>query len=107
MKIKKHLLIINTLNWFFIIITFILSQPLGPSGSAVPILIYDKLPICASIDLILAFGLLIINFLVISKNKLFYKNNEELSKSTSITLLTLNIISFLFTIICIILLFAY
>ena len=103
MKIKRSLLIINTLNWLFIFITLILAQPVI---SGAPIKLYEKLPICTSIDLVLAFSLLIINLLVISNNKFLFKEENELNINVGITLLTLIIISILFTVICFILLFA-
>ncbi len=104
---KKSLLTINTLNWLFIIITLIVSEPIGVSDDATTINIYNKLPVCTSLDLLLAFALLIINFLIISNNKLFYKNENELNRNTFITLLTLNIVGIVFTIICFIVVFIH
>lgn len=98
MKIKKHLLIINTINWFLIIITLIIPE-MGGVGDKVPVKVFDNLPICTSIDLVLTFGLLIINFLVISNNKMICKNENGLSKNMSIILLILNIISIVLTLI--------
>lgn len=107
MKLKKSLLTINTLNWLFIIITLIVSEPIGVGNDVTTINIYNKLPVCTSLDLLLAFVLLIINFLIISNNKLLCKNGNELNRNTSITLLTLNIIAIVFTIICCILVFIH